>query len=176
MTTHKAYEGLVTPTAAETAAGLLPPADLKIIEAEHARLDAFLRDLRETCVWFDTTDTCLQCDRERHACCLGRLSSFQFEFVELMEEHIANEERLMMAALGAEDQDHYLFQHRAAHQQVSVEVRRLLQECAAMDRQGQIAAAIRLLHARIHTLFSEHARQYDRHLFGSSHRRAGSQE
>jgi len=43
--------------------------ECQLIEDEHARLERFLRELRETCCEFDSLEECQDCGREKIASC-----------------------------------------------------------------------------------------------------------
>jgi hemerythrin len=140
----------------------IPPEDRQLIAQEHERLAAFLRDLRETCSEFQSSGDCRECGKEKSASCQGLLVSFQHDFVALIEEHFEHEERIMRDTLSAPEDDAYFRQHVAEHTRLLDEIRNtLIPATNALSRQGQTAAAIRMLHDRVSEIFGQHAYGFD---------------
>lgn len=135
--------------------------DHRLIEDEHARLERFLHDLRDTCKEFCTQNDCQGCERERIASCRGRLTSFFYDFLDLVAEHFENEEKIMRGSLLAMEDSPYYRQHQEEHASLMREMRTLMQESAALSEQGNTAQAIRQLYSRVTARFGEHARLYD---------------
>ncbi len=140
---------------------LLSAADRQLIEAEHARLEQFLNDLRDTCEKYRSSGNCFGCDREQVATCQGRLTSFFFDFLDLIAEHFDNEERIMRDVLPSSDLEGYFHQHQAAHARLTREVRELMRESAIFSNQGNPSEAIRRLERKISELFGRHAHVFD---------------
>ncbi|MCX7627644.1 MAG: hypothetical protein N2Z69_04435 [Methylophilaceae bacterium] len=153
---------------------MLPPFPLSIaisegdrlrIVQEHDRLTAFLHDLQHTCSEFDTSVDCKRCGREKMASCQGLLVSFQFDFIELIEEHFEHEEELMRRCLASPEDDAYFRHHQAEHTRLLQEIRNvLIPQSTQMSHHGQTAAAIRLLQEKITEIFSQHTLDFDQHL------------
>lgn len=140
---------------------VLSAADRRLIEDEHARLEHFLDDLRDTCHEFVTNQTCQFCDRARMACCKGRLNSFFHDFQDLVAQHFDNEETILRHLVPTLQEEEYFIRHQQAHERLMVEVREALRQSLALNGQGETAEAIRLLYRRIAAMFGEHARNFD---------------
>lgn len=140
-------------------------ADLLLIDEEHARLEQFLNDLRDTCDNFGAQGNCYGCSRAQVATCQGRLASFFYDFLDLLAEHFENEERMMRESLMAEaddevDDEHFR-QHRAEHARLMSEVRNLMQESAVLSHQGNPSEAVRQLDRKIAEIFGMHVQAFD---------------
>jgi hemerythrin len=138
---------------------LLPPDDLNLVDEEHARMEKFLRDLYDTYSELEAEG-----GDARVASCHGRLTSFLYDFLDIISEHFENEERLMQACLVAPEDVDYFRRHRAAHEKLARDVKVLLQETAELNRHGSTALAIRHLYQQIAVMFGEHSREYDKFL------------
>lgn len=143
----------------------LDPADRQLIDREHARLEGFVHNLRETCVRFDTPLACASCSREKFASCQGRLTSFCYDFMDLVAEHCENEERIICNSLRISN-DEYFQRHKAEHARLMRDMAELMSEVSAMNRSGDTAQAIRLLHQWISETFEAHAHTYDQVFLG----------
>ena len=136
--------------------------DLDALDHEHARLEQFLRDLCDTCTEFLSGSDCLGCDQATQACCQGRLVSFYYDFLDLVAEHIENEETIIARYLAHPEDSRFFREHQQAHAAVIGELRLLMEQSISLSRQGETAAAIRRLHQQISVMFGEHAIQFDR--------------
>lgn len=139
----------------------LSAADRLLIDEEHARLEQFLNDLRDTCEKFGAQGNCYGCSRAQVATCQGRLTSFFYDFLDLVAEHFENEENVMRASLAAADDDEYFRQHRAEHARLMREVKSLMQESSVLSNQGNPSEAIRRLDRKIAEMFGVHAYAFD---------------
>lgn len=144
----------------------LSPADRQIIDEEHERLEQFLHDLRDTCENFSAHGNCYHCSRAQVATCQGRLTSFFYDFLDLVAEHFENEERIMSNTLLIADDDQYFRQHQAEHARLIREVRELMYESAVFSNQGNPSEAIRRLFLKISEMFGEHAHAFDSAFLG----------
>lgn len=136
--------------------------DRELLDHEHARLEQFLRDLSETCTEFLSQGGCQNCDQTTQACCQGRLTSFHYDFLDLVAEHIENEETIIGRYLANPADSLFFREHQQAHAAVLQELRQLMDQSIALSKRGETAAAIRLLLAEITLMFGEHAHQFDR--------------
>jgi hemerythrin len=134
--------------------------DLALIEQEHARLEHFLQRLSDTCSELESDHSCQACDREKQACCQGRLTSFLYDFLDLVAEHFENEEMILCEKLGLPT-DEYFQQHHAAHMRLMRELTDMIRDASVLNRQGLTVEAIRQLYRWIQENFTEHARRYD---------------
>ncbi|HQR50940.1 MAG TPA: hypothetical protein PKW44_04820 [Methylophilaceae bacterium] len=139
----------------------LSAADRQLIEDEHARLELFLQDLRDTCCEYETTQSCQGCGKEKAACCQGRLTSFFYDFLDLIEQHFENEENIMRRLTPAAEDGLYFIQHQQAHAGLMLKVRAAMHEAGALNKQGKTAEAIRLLYRQVPAMFGEHACRFD---------------
>lgn len=143
----------------------IPDADRLRIEEEHDHLERFLKDLVDACTEFETKNDCQACGREQCASCQGRLASFQFDFLDLVAEHIDNEESIMRNHLDSPEDSEYFRHHQAEHVRLMEEVRnKLMRESTLLSRQGKTAAAIRLLYEKLTEIFEDHANDFDSRL------------
>lgn len=133
----------------------------QLIEAEHARLGAFLRELRETCCIFDDTKECQQCDREKIASCQGRLISFTYDFLDFVVEHFEHEEKIMAEISSAQDSASSFHHHHQEHIKLIRTMEGLMHAYSDMSKQGHTAVAIREFHAQASAMFEEHSRVFD---------------
>lgn len=139
----------------------LSTSDRLLIDAEHARLEQFLKDLRDTCENYGASGNCYGCSRVQVATCQGRLTSFFFDFLDLIAEHFDNEEKIMLGTIDAVEMEEYFHRHQAAHARLTREVRELMRESAVFSNQGNPSEAIRRLERKISELFGQHAHTYD---------------
>lgn len=144
----------------------LSASERQLIEAEHARLETFLSELRETCCAFDDTKECQHCDREKIATCRGRLISFTYDFLDFVVEHFENEEKIMSKIFSALDPAS-VFHHHQEHIKLVRTIEGLMHALSDMSKQGHTAVAIREFHARATAMFDEHARTFDAALLQS---------
>jgi hemerythrin len=135
---------------------LLPTDHRLLIDEEHTRMERYLRDLYDTCSELEADG-----GRDKLASCQGRLTSFLYDFLDIISEHFENEEKLMQACLAAEEDVDYFRRHRAAHEKLAREVKVLMRDVTEMNKQGSTALAIRHLYQQIAVMFGEHAREYD---------------
>ena len=84
----------------------------QLIEDEHAHLERFLRDLRDTCCEFYSLKGCQGCGREKIASCQGRLISFEHVFLDFVIEHFGNEEKNMSEISRTQDTNEYFRLHQ----------------------------------------------------------------
>jgi hemerythrin len=139
----------------------LSEAERFLIEDEHARLERFLQDLRETCSEFVNQEECHGCAREKIASCQGRLTSFFYDFLDLVSVHFENEEKVISEILQTQEASDYFRHHQKEHANLMREMESLMHESSAISRQGRTAAAIRNLYQRVAERFIEHARGFD---------------
>lgn len=149
--------------------GILPPAERSAIDEEHARLEQFLRDLRDTCENYNANGDCYRCSRTQVATCQGRLTSFFYDFLDLVSEHFENEEDIMRRNLLLFDEDQYFRMHQQEHARLLREVRELMRESGECSSKGNPSEAIRRLYRKISELFGEHAHRYDSAIMGEEH-------
>ena len=142
----------------------LLPADRRMIDEDHERLERFIRDLHDTCAELESADDCGDCDRERVASCQGRLTSFLYDFLDIMDNHFETEEKLMEACLTTPEQREYVHGHKAAHEKLRREVKVLLRELAEMNKQGSTMMAIRQFYRQVAVMFGNHAHEFDDYL------------
>lgn len=148
---------------------ILSAGDRLLIDAEHARLEQFLCDLRDTCENFGAQGDCYRCSRTQVATCQGRLTSFFYDFLDLIAEHFENEEKIMRNTLPPVDEDQYFVRHQQEHARLVLEVRALMRESAEYSSQGNPSEAIRRLESKISELFGEHAHTFDSRFMGAGH-------
>lgn len=149
----------------ETGEAVIPKQERTRIEDEHDHLESFLKDLVETCTEFASATECNVCSREKSATCRGRLASFQFDFLDLIAEHIENEEEIMRKYLASPEDSQYFRGHQAEHMRLMNELRnKLMHESSQLSRQGRTVAAIRLLYEKLSEIFEEHANKFDNRL------------
>jgi hemerythrin len=139
----------------------LAASEQRLIDDEHARLEQFLTDLRDTCENFGANGNCYGCTRTQVATCQGRLSSFFYDFLDLVAEHFENEEKIILGTLKAADKDAYFLQHQAEHSRLIEEVRKLMRASSLMSQRGNPSEAIRQLEGFIAEMFRVHAHAYD---------------
>jgi hemerythrin len=139
----------------------LSPDERLMIDEEHARLEQFLEDLRDTCENFGVRGNCYGCNRTQVATCQGRLSSFFYDFLDLVDAHFDTEEKIMLGSLKASSEDTYFLQHQAEHVRLINEVRNLMRESAVFSQQGNPSEAIRRLESKLDELFGVHAHEFD---------------
>ena len=140
----------------------LNPVELGLIEREHAHLQRFLCDLRDTCCEFESGRNCDGCEHEKTVSCQGRMASFCYDFMDLVDEHFDNEEQFMRAGLASPEDDDDFLRHLQAHSRLTQEMRKSVLQALTLSKQGDTAAAVRLLYDEISRMFGEHARAYDR--------------
>lgn len=145
---------------------MLSAADRLLIDAEHARLEQFLCDLRDTCENFSTGGDCYSCSRAQVATCQGRLNSFFYDFLDLLVEHFENEENIMRNHLLTPEDESYFHLHQEEHARLIHEVRELMRESAVFSSQGNPSEAIRRLESKISELFGLHTDIFDSALLG----------
>ena len=139
----------------------LSAADRLLIDEEHARLEQFLHDLRDTCENFGAQGDCYGCSRAQVATCQGRLTSFFYDFLDLVAEHFENEEKIMYVSLPAADDNEFFRQHQAEHARLMSEVKSLMRESSAQSNRGNPSEAIRQLDRKIAEMFGVHAHTFD---------------
>jgi hemerythrin len=142
----------------------LSDADRHLIEAEHLRLEQFLTDLYDTCSEMAPDCGCNNCDSGQIAACQGRLPSFFYDFYELVSDHFDNEEMIMRDSLWSDSGYELLRQHNQEHARLMREVKNLIEESTRLNRQGNVAAAIRHFYNKVTEMFGEHARTFDSRL------------
>ncbi len=128
-----------------------------------------MQDLRDTCVNFLTGTDCFGCTRAQVATCQGRLTSFFYDFLDLISEHFENEEAIMRHALLDSDEDEYFRLHQEAHARLLREVRELMRQAAVFSAQGNPSEAIRRLESKISEMFGHHAHHFDAPFLGPLH-------
>ena len=141
--------------------GALSMGDRQSIELEHVRLARFMSDLRATCSEFSSSADCQDCAKEKVASCQGQLPSFFYDYLDLLEEHFDNEERILLGVIKTQDERVHLRLHHDEHMRLLRQVKQLIQEASTMSRQGNVAAAIFQFYQQITDIFSEHDRAFD---------------
>lgn len=139
----------------------LSVAEHRLIVDEHARLDKFLRGLRETCCEFDSLKECQGCDRGKIASCQGRLISFEHVFLDLVIEHFKNEEKIMSEIFRTQDTNERFRLHQQEHDKLLREMESLMRRLSTESERGHTAVAIREFYHRVTELFGEHVRTFD---------------
>lgn len=139
----------------------LSEVERRLIEDEHARLDQFLRNLRETCCEFYSLEECQGCDRGKIASCQGRLISFEHVFLDLVIEHFKNEEKIMSDIFHNQDTNQRFRLHQQEHDKLLREMENLMHKLSTESERGHTAVAIREFHYRVTELFGKHARTFD---------------
>lgn len=147
----------------------LDPDDRALIDAEHARLEQFMLDLRDTCENFGKYGDCYQCAQAQIATCQGRVTSFFYDFMDLITEHVENEETIMRHTLANPDEDKHFQAHQVEHVRLLRDMRELMRVSSVHARQGNPSASIRLLFLKVSELFGEHARRFDSEFLGHTH-------
>jgi hypothetical protein len=145
----------------EHGASALSAADRQLIEDEHRRLESFLNDLRDTCCEYETTQSCQGCGMEKTACCQGRLVSFFYDFLDLVEQHFENEENILRGLIPSVEDEFDFVLHQQDHARLMLELRGVMQEALALNKLGKTAEAIRLLYRQATATFGEHASSFD---------------
>lgn len=141
---------------------VIPDADKLRIEEEHTHLERYLKDLVDACTELASMNECAACGREKGASCKGRLSSFQFDFLDLVAEHIENEENIMRNHIESPEDSHYFRLHQVEHVRLMDELRnKLMHESSILNKQGKTAEAIRMLHTKLTEIFKDHCEDYD---------------
>jgi hemerythrin len=141
---------------------MLSEADRLVLEKEHARLESFLCDLHAVCSHPHTSDSCHHaCGNEKMAACQGRLTSFLYDFLDLVAEHFENEEEIMRSSMTAASHLAQIDSHRQEHARLMHEVGTMVQEASDLNKRGDAAAAIKRISSKIIQLFGEHARVFD---------------
>lgn len=143
----------------------LNPADRQLIDQEHARLEQFLHNLGDTCCELGSQKNCTNCARDKFASCQGRLTSFHYDFLDLVTEHFENEEKIMCDRLRMSN-DEYFHKHRGAHAKLMRDLTEMMRVSSILNRRGNTAEAIRQICRWIEVNFAEHARTYDGVLLG----------
>lgn len=139
----------------------LAPAEYKLIEDEHLRLNNSLTNIRSTCCNLDNHGSCQSCSRERIATCQGRLVSSFYNIINIAINHFNHEESIMhRLSLVTDEFDDFLI-HQHAHNNILNELNAKVSQCASLDAQGDTAEAYRQLYKRMSQLFEEHARLLD---------------
>lgn len=147
----------------------LDPADRALIDAEHARLERFMLDLRDTCENFGANGDCYQCSKGQVATCQGRVTSFLYDFMDLIAEHVENEEAIMRHTLADADNDTHFQAHQAEHARILRDVRELMRVSSVHATRGNPSASIHLLFMKISEMFGDHARRFDGEFLGHTH-------
>jgi len=142
-------------------AGELSPSERHLIDEEHARLEQFLEDLRDTCENFGKQGNCFGCNRTQVATCQGRLNSFFYDFLDLVDAHFETEEKIMLGSLKASNEDDFFKKHQAEHARLMAEVKDLMRESSIFSQQGNPSEAIYRLENKLVELFGEHANAFD---------------
>ena len=145
----------------EHISGELSATDRQLIDGEHERLEQFLNDLRDTCENFGADGNCHACNRSQVATCKGRLTSFFYDFLDLVSQHFDNEETIIVGHLKAADEDEYFRRHHAEHARLMAELKILMRESSLQSHQDNPSAAIRGLEHKIAEMFGTHAHAFD---------------
>ncbi len=120
---------------------------------EQTHLAHFLNDLCDNCDAFMTANNCNNCNKQKFAACQGRLPSFLYEFMDLVDRHLDNQRKLIDITPDTADAcDHFKRHSRLMH-----EVEDQIKELAAMNRQGNTLGSIRQLYQLLIDLFGEQA-------------------
>lgn len=147
----------------------LAAADYQLIEAEHARLHELLDNLRATCLNLENELDCNNCDSEKHAACLGQLTSSFHNLIYIADSHFSHEEDIMRKWPYIGEQTEEFGRHRQAHASIMKALRRTVDECSSLNQQGATADSYRLLYRRMSKLLEDHARLFDDPFIQSTH-------
>jgi hemerythrin len=139
----------------------LAPADYSMIEKEHARLNRFLSDLRDTCCNLDNQLGCQSCSSEKLASCRGRLPSFFFDIIDLVGKHFYNEESIMLSRPHVTVEYEYFRIHRQAHAKIMQELNAIVGESFSLAKQGNLSEGYRQFYKKVSVLLEEHDRSFD---------------
>jgi len=131
------------------------------IELEHARLERYLADLRDTCHYLDSELSCDSCSREKLASCNGRIYSFMHDLLDITGKHFQNEETIMLSRPHVNEDYSYYRTHHQEHLQIMKALKALAEQCGELYQQGATAAAYRELYGKISALFDEHSLAFD---------------
>ncbi len=141
--------------------GNISATDRLLLDEEHARLEQFMNDMSDICENFFLHGNCLACNRSQVATCQGRLTSFFYDFLDLVAEHFENEENILRSSLTGGDGDERFFQHKNEHARLMHEINDLMRESLLLSHQGNPSAAIRRLDQKITEMFGAHANVFD---------------
>jgi hemerythrin len=139
----------------------LAAADYLLIEKEHALLERFLGDLRDTCCNLDNLLNCQSCGNEKLASCRGRWPSFAHDIVELAGKHFYHEESIMLGRQHVTEEYEYFRIHHQAHVDVMQKLYALLDECSLLDEQGNTDESYRQFYKQLTDLLEEHDHCFD---------------
>ncbi|HLD09576.1 MAG TPA: hypothetical protein VJB68_05970 [Methylophilaceae bacterium] len=139
----------------------LAPADYLLIEKEHARLERFLCDLRDTCCNLDNLLSCQSCSSEKLASCRGRLPSFFHDVIDLAGKHFDHEESIMLNRPHVTTEHEYFRIHSQAHTNIMQMLNAMVGECSSLDEQGNTAEGYRQFYKKLSDLLEEHDRSFD---------------
>ena len=139
----------------------LAPADYLLIEKEHAQLERFLYDIRDTCCNLDNLLNCQSCSSEKLASCRGRLPSFLHDVIELADKHFYHEETIMLSRPHITEEYEYFRIHHQAHEDIMKKLIALRGESSSLDKQGNTAEGYRLFYKKLSDLLEEHDRSFD---------------
>jgi len=138
----------------------LTPEDYILIQNEHAAIERYIADLRDTCCNLENNLGCSSCSREKWGSCTGRLPSFLYDLIALVGRHFAHEETIMLSRPHVSDEYEYFRIHREAHSNLMQQLRVTVDECTRFE-QGRTAESYRHLYNRILQLFEEHDNTFD---------------
>jgi len=133
----------------------------QLSQDEHARLERFLRELREACSEFNSLEECQDCSREKIASCQGRLISFTHDFLDFVIGHFENEEKIMSEIYSTQQSNRNFQLHQQEHMKLVREMESLMHELSVMSRRGHTASAIREFYYRVAEIFNKHAHTFD---------------
>jgi len=139
----------------------LPQEDYDQIEEEHVRLMEVLGELKATCCNIQNQMGCEGCSREKHGACRGQLTSFFYNLVNLAFNHFSHEELIMLKRPHVTTEYEYFRNHKQAHQDILLDLDRIVNTCRSFKEQGQIAEAYRQFHGRVSSLLTEHDQSFD---------------
>lgn len=139
----------------------LAPDDYALIESEHARMEWFLHDIKDTCLHLDDQLACDSCGSLKLASCYGRLPSFLHNLMEITDKHFHHEESIMLSRPHVTENYEYFRVHRQAHLDIMQALKEIAGDCASFLQQKVIADGYRQLYQRVSGLFEDHDRLFD---------------
>jgi hemerythrin len=137
----------------------LKPADYLAIEEDHAQLEKFLNELRDSCAVLDKLDQVN--DHEKLASYRGRLSSCLLYISELVTKHFDTEETIMLSRPHVTEEYEYFRKHRQAHADILRKLDALVNECFTFEDHISTVEIYHQFYDRLSALFDEHDRTFD---------------
>jgi hypothetical protein len=142
---------------------LLAPADLKIIEDEHAELNIFLQDLLAACSCgkLNKLNNSDFCDQEKVSSCQGRLTSFLTYGIYIVSKHFEHEESIILDTLHMTKQ-HELFRlHQNAHEEILQKFNDYVRAWTSIARGNNTHIIYSQFYKVLNNLLNEHDHKFD---------------